>query len=243
MPARFVRDMLCLRRTRGGLRGTACAAPARFDVLAHHPYSVGSPSRRALNGDDISIPDMGKLTALLRKAEASGRALPRERHRLWVTEVSYDSSPPDPDGVPVAVHARFVAETLYILWRQGVDTITWFQIRDQAPQPSFAATNQSGIYYRDGQAKPAQGAFRFPFIATRERGGAVRVWGRTPVAGTIVIERRTPAGWRALRNLGTAAHGTFQAVLQIPGTVALRARNAGTGETTTSWRIVRREPL
>jgi len=239
MPARFVRDMLCLRRT----RGTACAAPARFDVLAHHPYSVGSPSRRALNADDVSIPDMGKLTALLRKAEATGRALPRKRHRLWVTEVSYDSSPPDPDGVPAAVHARFVAETLYLLWRQGVDTITWFQIRDQAPEPSYAATNQSGIYYRDGQEKPARQAFRFPFVAVRERRGVVRVWGRSPVAGKIVIERQTRSGWRALRTLRGAARGTFQALVRVAGTATLRARNGDNGETTISWRIVRRDPL
>ncbi|MEA2233670.1 MAG: polysaccharide biosynthesis protein PslG [Solirubrobacteraceae bacterium] len=243
MPARFVRDMLCLRRTRGGLRGTACAAPARFDVLAHHPYSVGSPSRRALNADDVSIPDMGKLTSLLRRAEATGRALPRKRHRLWVTEVSYDSSPPDPDGVRAAVHARFVAETLYLLWRQGVDTITWFQIRDQAPLPSYAATNQSGIYYVDGREKPARRAFRFPFIAVRERRGVVRVWGRSPVAGKIVIERRTRSGWRALRTLNGAARGTFQALVRVAAAATLRARNSDDGETTISWRIARRDPL
>jgi hypothetical protein len=237
MPARFVREMLCLRRTHGRLRRRACPEPAHFDVLAHHPYSVGSPSRVALNADDVSIPDMGKLTTLLRKAEASGRALPRKRHRLWVTEVSYDSSPPDPDGVPVAEHARFVARTLYLLWRQGVDTITWFQIRDQAPDPSYAATNQSGIYYRGGQRKPAWIAFRFPFVAELASRDVVRVWGRAPVAGNVVIERRTRSGWRALRSLRAAAHGTFQARLRVNAGATLRARNSDNGETTMSWRI------
>jgi hypothetical protein len=240
MPARFVRDMLCLRRARGRLRATACPAPARFDVLAHHPYSVGSPNRRALNADDVSIPDMGKLSALLRQAEALGGALPRKRHRLWVTEVSYDSSPPDPDGVPAAEHARFVAQTLYLLWRRGVDTITWFQIRDQAPAPSFAATNQSGIYYRDGREKPARRAFRFPFVAERASRGVGRVWGRSPVAGTIVIERRTRSGWQALRSLRVAARGTFHARVQVSAGTALRGRNTSNGETTGIWRIARR---
>ena len=69
MPARFVRELLCLRRSRRRLRGTSCPAPARFDVLSHHPYSVGSPRRKALNADDVSIPDLGKLTRLLRAAE------------------------------------------------------------------------------------------------------------------------------------------------------------------------------
>ena len=94
---------------RPGYARSSCPDPARFDVLAHHPYSVGQPRRKALNADDVSIPDIGKLTTLLRAAERTGRALPRKRHPLWVTETSYDSRPPDPDGVPEATHARWLA--------------------------------------------------------------------------------------------------------------------------------------
>lgn len=223
MPARFVRDMLCLRRARGRLRAAACPAPARFDVLAHHPYSVGSPSRRALNADDVSIPDMSKLTTLLRKAEALGRALPRKRHRLWVTEVSYDSSPPDPDGVPVAQHARFVAQTLYLLWRLGVDTITWFQIRDQAPEPSFAATNQSGIYYRDGREKPARRAFRFPFVA--ERASRRHRAGVGPLAGRGNGRDRAPDPVR----LAGAAQPASRGARHLSGARAGQRRHDATG--------------
>ena len=79
-PARFWRELLCLRLNRGRLRGVACPTPARFDVLAHHPYSVGQPRRKALNADDVSIPDLAKLTRPLRAAERLGRALPRKRH-------------------------------------------------------------------------------------------------------------------------------------------------------------------
>jgi len=224
MPARFVREMLCLRQFRGRLRGTSCPAPARFDVLAHHPYSTGSPRRSALNADDVSIPDLGKLTRLLRAAERSGRALPRKRHRLWVTEVSYDSSPPDPRGIPIARHARYLEEALFLLWRQGVDTITWFQIRDQLPQPSFAATNQSGVYFADGRPKPAQRAFAFPLVAERAGRGALRVWGRAPVAGRVRIERHTGSGWRLARSLRVAKHGTFLVRIAARGRTSLRAR-------------------
>ena len=208
MPARFVRELLCLREVKRRLRATSCPAPARFDVLAHHPYSVGFPRRRALNDDDVSIPDLGKLTRLLRYAERSGRALPRKRHRLWVTEVSYDSSPPDPQGVPAARHARNVAEAFFLLWRQGVDTITWFQIRDQLPHPSYAATNQSGVYFADGRPKLAQRTFAFPLVAERAGRGALRVWGRAPVAGLVRIERRAGRRWvrRAQRAGAPARH-------------------------------------
>jgi hypothetical protein len=233
MPARFVREMLCLRQSRRGLRGRECPTPARFDVLAHHAYSVGFPRRHAINGDDVSIPDIGKLTRLLRAAERSGGALPRERHRVWVTEISYDSSPPDPLGVPIARQARYLEEAFYLLWRQGVDTITWFQIRDQLPAPSYAASNQSGIYFDDGQPKPAQRAFRFPLVAERAGPGSLRVWGRAPLAGSVRIERRTASGWLLVRTVRAAAHGTFLVRIAARGRTRLRARDGA--ETSLTW--------
>ncbi len=224
MPARFVREMLCLRQSKGRLLGTSCPDPARFDVLAHHPYSVGAPTRTALNPDDVSIPDIGKLTRLLRAAERTGGALPRKRHRMWATEVSYDSSPPDPQGVPVAQHARYLEQAFYLLWKQGVDTITWFQIRDQLPQPSYAATNQSGVYFADGRAKPAQRAFAFPLVAERASRAALRVWGRAPVAGSVRIERRVGARWRLVRAVRATRHGTFLVRIAARERTSLRAR-------------------
>ncbi len=234
MPALFWRDLLCVRDRYTRLSVLPCPNPARFDVLSHHPYSVGRPRRRALNDDDVSIPDMRKLTRVLRFAERKKRALGRKRHRIWVTEVSYDSSPPDPDGIAEATHARYVAETFYVLWRQGVDTITWFQIRDQAPVPSYAGSNQSGVYFRDGRAKRAAGAFRFPFVAERKRGGKLRVWGRSPRAGRVRIERRRAGRWRLLRTARVRRNGTFfLSVARIRGVDRLRARVGN--EKSMSW--------
>ena len=192
MPARFVREMLCLRRSKGRLLKTAsCPSPARFDVLAHHPYSVGEPTRKALNDDDVSIPDIGKLTRLLRAAERTGGALPRKRHRVWATEVSYDSSPPDPQGIPAAQHARYLEQAFYLLWKQGVDTITWFQIRDQLPNPSYAATNPVGDLLR---RRPREGrAARVSLPArrrARRRARRCASGGGRPSRGSVRIERR-----------------------------------------------------
>jgi hypothetical protein len=233
MPARFVRELLCQRRSRGKLLPTSCPQPARFDVLAHHPYSVGPPTRHALNADDVSIPDIGKLTTILRAAERTKRALPRKRHRMWVTEISYDSSPPDPEGVPLATHARYLEQALYVLWRQGVDTITWFQIRDAPPLPSYAASNQSGIYFADGRPKPAQTAFRFPLVAARAGRAALLVWGRSPVAGTLRIERRAGLAWKLVRVVRARRHGTFLVRITARGRTQLRARVGD--RTSLSW--------
>jgi hypothetical protein len=235
-PARFWRELLCLRRSRGVLRGTACPNPARFDVLSHHPYSVGQPRRKALNADDVSIPDIGKLTTLLRAAERKARALPRKRHPMWVTEVSYDSKPPDPDGVAQATHARWLQETFFVLWRQGVSTITWFRVHDQLPVPSFAATTQSGVFFEDGRAKLAANAFRFPLVAERADRKSLRVWGRSPLAGRLVIERRAGDRWRSVRTIRVRRHATFLArVGRVTGRDRLRARIGG--ERSLTWII------
>lgn len=225
MPVRFVRDMLCLRESAEGLVGTGCPDPASFDVLAHHPYSVGAPRVIAMNGDDVSIPDLGKLTRLLRAAEDSGGALPAKRHRLWITEVAYDSNPPDPDGVPATRHARWLQEALYVLWRAGADTITWFQIGDQLPQPDYPSTSQAGVYLADGRPKPAQRAFRFPLVAERVGYRSLNVWGRSPLAGKLVVERMRGGRWQKVRRVAVRRHGTF--LLRVPRAATpdrLRAR-------------------
>ena len=210
MPARFVRELL--------------SAPVSFDVLAHHPYSVGAPTRKALNADDVSIPDIGKLTRILRAAEKAKRALPGIHHRVWVTEVSYDSSPPDPAGIPAARHAGYLAQTFYLLARAGVDTIFWFQVGDQAPDPSFAATNQSGLYTLDGKAKPAQRAFRFPVYVHRTGRRTLSVWGRAPATGRVRLERRAGNRWRRLRSVAVKAGQTFQVTVAASSAATVRAR-------------------
>lgn len=235
-PARFVRELLCERQTaKRTLQATECPDPAHFDVLSHHPYSVGAPSRKAVNADDVSIPDLGKLTTVLRAAERDDLALGATRHRLWVTEVSYDSSPPDPEGVPASKHAAYLSQALYLLAKAGVDAVFWFQVRDQAPEPSYAATNQSGVYYRDGRAKPAQRSFRFPFFARRATRETIALWGRAPATGGVRIERRIGSRWRTVRTLSVTATGTFQTTLRTSATSTVRAR-VGNDQSLT-WRV------
>ena len=221
-PALSVRELLCLRGL--ALRRLPCPAPAQFDILAHHPYSVGPPSRQALATDDVSLPDLGKLTGPLRVAERTGRALPRGHKRLWVTEFAYDSKPPDPLGVPSARHARWTEDALYLLWRQGVDAVMWFNLRDQAPVPSYAASYQSGLYLRDGRAKPALRAFRFPFVTERIGTARLRAWTKVPAAGRLAIQRRTGAGWRTIVTQRVRRGDVVLLHLRLRGVAMLRAR-------------------
>jgi hypothetical protein len=233
MPARFVRELLCLGPSGAPLRRATCQDPARFDVLAHHPYSVNAPDAAALNADDVSIPDLGKLTRLLRSAERAGNALPRTRHPLWVTEVGYNSAPPNPEGVPLATHARWLEQTLYELWRQGVSTIIWYPFVDQPPVPSYSTTSQAGVYFLDGRPKPALSAFRFPLVAQRAGHRGMRIWGRAPEAGTLRIEQETRSGWRPLRTMRVHAHAVFTTAIARRGGMSLRAQIGN--ETSPTW--------
>lgn len=222
-PAKFVREFTCVD---GRMKARRCPERPRFDVLAHHPYSVGGPSRRALNEDDVTVPDMHKLDEILAVARRGGNLVPAEPKPLWVTELSWDSSPPDPQGVPEEKHAQWVAGAQRTLWRQGVERLYWFQIRDQAPTPSYAATHQSGLYLRDGTPKLAAQAFRFPLVLSRKRGG-VEVWGRAPGQGKVTLERRAGKAWTEVAEMQTDSSGVFAKKLPVASKAVLRARLGG----------------
>jgi hypothetical protein len=186
-PVVFDRSLLCLSGV--ALKPRPCPDPAHFDVLDHHPYAVGSPYTTALDINDVSIPDIGKLSRILGRAAQTGRVLPAGPKSLMVTEVSYDSDPPNPGGVPMPEFELWTEETLYELWSEGVGTITWYLIRDQPPIPNYGSSYQSGMYFLDGTAKPAEQAFRFPLVIDSRRKGHAILWTRVPAAGTLVVER------------------------------------------------------
>jgi hypothetical protein len=229
-PAFFVRELLCLHGQ--ALRPERCPNPAHFDALAHHPYEVGSPFTKALNTDDVSAPDLAKLTRSVNKSVRTGRALPRGRKRLWITEFSYDSNPPNPQAVSTATQARWLEESFYVFWRQGVDTVVWYLIRDQAPIPDYASAYESGVYLRDGTPKPSLQAFRFPFVVEPTRRGSL-AWGRAPIDGTVQIERQTGASWTVVAQIPVAAGDVFERSLG-PGRTGTYRAVVGT-ETSLAW--------
>jgi hypothetical protein len=210
--------------------------PTYFDIWDHHPYGLaGGPVVHAANANDITVPDVGKLGSLVAGAVRGGTALPAARKQGWVGEVSWDSSPPDPEGVPLAKQARFLEGTLYLLWRQHISTVAWFQIGDSPPNPSFAATSQGGTYYVDGRAKPSDRAFRFPFTAYRRRAGVSAAWGMAPKAGRVLVQRRVRGRWRTIARTRARRSRVFMRSVRVPKGAVLRAR-AG-GKTSLTWRV------
>jgi hypothetical protein len=228
-PLQFMREMLCMS---GGARPRAtCNEKTELDVWAHHAYSYGGPTSQAIHRDDAAVGDLGEMRRLLMAADRAGHIVGRGPD-FWVTEYSYESRPPDPKGVPLALHTRWVAESLYRMWQDGVSLVTWFYLRDGPTDQPF----QSGLYYRSERGiaadrpKPALRAFRFPFVAFREKGGAISFWGRTPggVKRAVVVEQQVGSRWRRVATPGVDRYGIFQGrVAKAPRSSPLRARGAG----------------
>ncbi|HEY4977310.1 MAG TPA: hypothetical protein VII05_08200, partial [Gaiellaceae bacterium] len=213
---------------------SACKTKTKFDVWSHHPYTQGDPTTRARLHGNVSLGDMGDMRTVLNTAIKANHIVSKQKVRLWVTEFSWDSKPPDPKGVPISLETRWVSQTLYQMWSSGVSLVTWFILRDQPLATSYW---QSGLYYSGAKissdrAKPVLRAFRFPFVAlpqTSKRKSTVLLWGRTPTSsgGSVLIERKSGSKWKRVTSLNANRYGIFKASIAKPAnTVYLRARLA-----------------
>jgi len=229
-PLTFWRSLLCLKPT----KATRCAHRARFDVASHHPITM-RPRRKARHVGDAVIPELRTVRRLIRKAERRRTIGPRIKHRLWATELWWETNPPDPTArVSPRRQARWLAESLYLISRQRVGTVVLLQIRDMPLTSDPRATIQTGVYFENGIAKPALKAVRFPLVTVRRAPDRVAAWGRAPVGGELIIQRRGKHGWRRLKRLDVGAGNVFTTRLRLRGPGRLRAHVAG--ETSLVWR-------
>jgi hypothetical protein len=225
-PVEFLRGLLCLRGAR--MRRSRCPEPAHLDVLSDHPIAVGPPLQGAGNPLEVTTPDLGRLKRVVTSAVRRHTVLPRRPKPLWVTEFWYDSSPPDPDGVPIARQARWYEQDLYLFWRQGARVAIVLQLRDDPREVGYPYSSQAGAYLLDGRAKPSQTAFNFPLVARRVDHGHVVVWGIAPGPGRVRIEARRRRGWRTLASIATRGRPhPFTRRLALAGPARLLAQLNG----------------
>jgi hypothetical protein len=218
-PLTFAADLMCLRPVGSGYKPVGSCQRARFDILAVHPYSLtATPTAHATKPGDMFTGDMGKVRALLRAAG--------NRYPLWATEFSWFTNPPDPQvGDPPNTAARYVAYSLYEMWKAATSVVIWFQVIDSNSQDSFSG---GGLYYASGRPKPTLQAFAFPFVAG-VNGGRGWAWGRVPSSGarSVVVERRTGARWIKVASARTGSDGVFTAAFSARGNAVYRARVSG----------------
>ena len=220
-PLTFWRGLLCEstqakkkkkhKKKRRAAQAAAACTPPRFDVAAHHAINVGAPTQHAVNPNDATTPDIGRLRRVLRKGGAGNKP-------IWDTEIWWNSNPPG-RGVSLKTQARYLSQSFYTLWKQGVQAAFWFELRDLQPNGSDPIPT-CGLYFRDYRAKPALRAFGFPFAAERLSKTRVRVWGMAPGAGSVSILR---SGHR-VRKLGATSNRVFTGIIRLRGRARLQAK-------------------
>jgi hypothetical protein len=215
-PLKFMRGVLCVA---GGSRARAsCNKRASFDIWSHQPYTSGGPNHKAARGDDVEIGDLGKMRKVLSQAKKLHHIKPNRRPPFWITEFSWDTKPPDPGGVPLKTHARWVAEAFYRMWAGGIGTVVWFQLRDAPEGQGWGYTWQAGLFprtttlYSNEHAKPVARVIRFPFAAVLS-GRKVVLWGRTPDSRRhkVTIQRKSGRKWKTVTKLRSNGAGVFSA--------------------------------
>jgi hypothetical protein len=234
-PLTFMRNMLCLSSTTPA--HLTCNNPAKFDVWTHHPYSDTGPYGKAKSAGGVELGDLPEMDKLLQTAEQLGAIASAQPVQFWVTEVGWSSNPPNKHGVPVGLEARWVAESMYQMWKSGITVGIWFQLRDLPTSTPF----QSGLYFRsasllDARAKPLLSPFRFPFVAYLKAGGEVQIWGRDATSDmqNVTIQEQTRGGgrWTTVASITSNGYGIFTATLPLAGAnyqVSLRAWARGSG--------------
>jgi hypothetical protein len=225
-PVQFYRDLFCLRQEgqQGNLtlRPLPCSDPPHVDAIDHHVYGVYGPLWYAINPDDVATPDTYRLTRVLAAARRFHHVMPSGPKAQWVTEISWSSKPPNPRGVPLQEHARWYEQAMYVLWRQGIHTILFFMLRDATPTAAGPGP-KGGLYFLNDKPKPAATAYRFPFVTERLTAGEVQVWGRSPQAGILRVERLRAGRWTTLRTLHVRKQAVFLTIVALRGAALLRA--------------------
>jgi hypothetical protein len=237
-PLRFYQELLCLTPKD---RRTDCpnGEATKFDIIAHHPINrEDPPTAKAVNPGDIEIADFGKLTRLLRTAERLGTPATPGRHGIWANEVWWQTNPPDEEeGVSLRTHARWTAEALYLLWKQGADDVSFLQMRDAAYQPGESALSsyQTGIYTFAGQPKPTVAAVAFPFV-TVGSGPRLLAWGIPPRSGRLTIKAaERGGGFRKVAAFRVAAGRIYSRKFDVPGRGRTRLIASVAGASSPVW--------
>ena len=233
-PLKFMRDLFCLKG-RKTLKPRKCPGGDRYivDIVSHHPISVtGPPTQKAFHPDDATSGDMGKVKRIVRAAERGNTIVTSGRVPLWASEYWYRTNPPVNDGVSLKKQARWVQQSLYVWWRQGVSMAIYNAMRDK---PSFDPASAFGLYFRDGEAKPGAKAFAFPFVGDRRSGSKVVLWGKSPATGKMKFQRKRGNNWRTIARFDATDGKVFAKTVKIRGKAKLRASVAG--ERSLKWGI------
>lgn len=228
-PLTFAAQLLCLRHAGKRYVRTAHCQKVSFDAFGIHPYTLAAtPTKPAENPNDILVADTWKVRALVRAAERL-HTINSGPHPIWNTEWSWFTNPPQPlYGDPPSVAARYVAYSLYAMWRAGVSVVVWQGLIDTSGGPNPGGSLETSA----GAPKQTLFAFAFPFVASVGRGRGYG-WGRAPFRHKVkvFVQHQVKGKWRRVATAHTDGYGMFQVRFKAHGNGTYRALVAHGGPT------------
>jgi len=139
-PQRFLRQLFCLDHQVDGV-----CPKVWFDVLAIHAYTFSGIPTSKDEEDSSFLGRLPEVRTLLDQASSLGSINPAGRKQLWVNEWGWQTNDSgwrnNPDGLEQGnasggnpmlnqTAAVYTAESLYRMWRAGVDQATWYALND-----------------------------------------------------------------------------------------------------------------
>jgi len=224
-PIVFLRTALCLNAKLK--RAKDCKEPAHLDAVSAHPLNIrNGPHYKPHSKDDIQVANFGRVRKVLHAAQRANTVEPGGEQSLWVTESGMLSDPPNPKGVALKKQARWLEESLYLLWKQGASVVLNLNIRDPAYDPHHPPSGQwtTGIYTNSGNPKRAFKAWRFPFVTNRKSKSKIQAWGKAPASGKLKIQKEQHNYWHTVKRLKVRGGQVFTKKLRVRGKAKLRAR-------------------
>ncbi len=251
-PLAFLRALGCvdtkLRRERTSRRCKGFK-PAALDGIAYHPHSTTfAPDRGYTNKDDANLADYARLVRTIDGVQKAGGLVnglaATKKFDLHYDEYGYQTNPPDPLlGVSTAQQSSWLQWSAYKAYRQPrVRTLIQYLWRDDPINTRVDATKyggwQSGLYFFDGNAKPARKSFPHPFWVDLPRGRrTATVWGQVRPGGaaTVTVQKRSGSSFSTLKTVTTNPQGYFSFTTTVNRRTSFRFRYPGpTGSTLTS---------
>lgn len=255
-PQLYLMKLLCFRGTWRLVVPIGCPVKIKLDAVDVHPYSwQADPTTRSGCPPRITRPKkcdgtvyggaLGNLPDfryLLNGALRKQTTYPGRRIDYWITEWGWLTNPPGIAfrkskrvlGIRVTQAADFAAESLYRMWKAGVDMALWYSTVDGKGWPGgiyFAgSTNPRSASYL-ANAKPKSDsssstsllkAVRFPLYWSA-LAGRVSAWAMSPCqapGSQVTFQARSSwlTPWVTVTTKAVNADGVAVATWQSPGT-------------------------
>jgi hypothetical protein len=253
-PLEFVRSLGCVNGLYFQLQIPECQnyQPLQADGYSQHPYSLQTtPATHSPDPNAVPLADTQRLESTLDLLAFTGRF--RSNFPLYITEYGYFTNPPDPFArFTPEDQARFIGWSTFLAWSDPhTRMFAQFLLRDSQTgpgppdKPSHWSLYQTGLYFYDGQPKPAAEAFRLPFwVQAAGSLGQPRVllFGQVRLAHgipqTVQVQRLTSDGrtWLPVPVVTAACAPEHEFLTNKAGYFLTSAPSGGSTTFRLSWR-------